>query len=190
VSITRTLMLVVLGTLLVAAPSCKKHVKTPPVPAETAPETPPETLPPPAKSPVEQPPPPIQEPTIGEGDIDETIRSQNSSRSLLKTVYFDFDSSSVRDDQVPVLQANAAWLKSHPSYRLMVEGHCDERDTIEFNLALGDKRAKAVSQYLTDLGVPADRIRTISYGEERPADPGHDEEAFARNRRAEFTLEK
>src|SRR5262245_25776115 len=176
--------------LLLAAPSCKtKHpptVTTPP-PVETPA---PVTEPPPKEPPVEQPLPPVKEPGFEEGDIDETIRSQNSTRSLLKTVYFDFDKSDVRDDQVPVLQSNAAWLKSHAQYKLLVEGHCDERDTIEYNLALGDRRAKNVRQYLIDLGVAADRIRTISYGEERPADPGHDEEAYARNRRGEFTLEK
>ena len=107
-----------------------------------------------------------------------------------RSVFYDYDKSDIRDDQVPVLQANAAWLKSHPQYKLLVEGHCDERDTIEYNLALGDRRAKSVRQYLIDLGVPAERSRTISYGEERPADPGHDEAAWAKNRRAEFTLEK
>jgi len=190
VSIARTAALLALGMLLLAAPSCKtKHpptVTTPP-PVETPA---PVTEPPPKEPPVEQPLPPVKEPGFEEGDIDETIRTQNSSRSLLKTVYFDFDKSDVRDDQVPVLQSNAAWLKSHGQYKLLVEGHCDERDTIEYNLALGDRRAKSVRQYLIDLGVAADRIRTISYGEERPADPGHDEEAYARNRRGEFTLEK
>ena len=189
VSIARTTMLIALGALLLTAPACPK--KPVPAPAPAAPETEaPAPEPPQQKEPIEQPLPPIKEPPIGEGDIDETIRSQNANRSLLKTVYFDFDKFDVRDDQVPVLQANAAWLKSHGQYKLLVEGHCDERDTIEFNLALGDRRAKSVRQYLIDLGVSADRIRTISYGEERPADPGHDEEAYARNRRGEFTLEK
>ena len=189
VSVARTLMLVVLGTLLLTAPACKKKVPPTTTTPQEAPPPPPETTTPPKET-VEQPLPPIKEPPIGEGDIDETIRSQNSTRSLLKTVYFDFDKSDVRDDQVPILQSNAAWMKAHTAYKLLVEGHCDERDTIEFNLALGDRRAKAVRQYLIDLGVPGDRIRTISYGEERPADPGHDEEAYSRNRRGEFTLEK
>lgn len=189
VSIARTAALFALGVLLMAAPSCKKKVATPPAPPPVV-EAPPPAEPPPPKEPVEQPLPPVKEPGFEEGDIDETIRSQNATRSLLKTVYFEFDKSDVRDDQVPVLQSNAAWLKAHTQYKLLVEGHCDERDTIEYNLALGDRRAKSVRQYLIDLGVSGDRIRTISYGEERPADPGHDEEAYARNRRGEFTLEK
>lgn len=189
VSIARTAALLALGVLLLVVPSCKtKHPPTATTPPPV--ETPPPATEPPPKEPFEQPLPPVKEPGVEEGDIDETIRAQNSTRSLLKTVYFDFDKSDVRDDQVPVLQSNAAWLKSHGQYKLLVEGHCDERDTIEYNLALGDRRAKSVRQYLIDLGVPADRIRTISYGEERPADPGHDEEAYARNRRGEFTLEK
>src|SRR5262249_2977881 len=134
VSIARTAALLALGMLLLAAPSCKtKHpptVTTPP-PVETPARV---TEPPPKEPPVEQPLPPVKEPGFEEGDIDETIRTQNSSRSLLKTVYFDFDKSDVRDDQVPVLQSNAAWLKSHGQYKLLVEGHCDERDTIEYNL--------------------------------------------------------
>ena len=71
-------------------------------------------------------------------------------------------------------------MKAHPQYKLLIEGHCDERDTIEYNLALGERRAKAVLDYLTDLGIPASRMRKISYGEERPVDPGHDETAWRR----------
>jgi len=190
VSIARTTLLLAIAVMLLTLPSCKKKVTTPPAPAPVEDTAPPADTAPPQPTEIEQPLPKIVEPPLEDRDIDETIRNQNSTRSLLKTVYFEFDRSEVRDDQVPVLQANAAWLKQHGQYKLLVEGHCDERDTIEYNLALGDRRAKSIQQYLVDLGIAADRIRTISYGEERPADPGHDEEAYSRNRRGEFTLEK
>lgn len=190
VSIAQTAVLLSLGILLSTLPSCKKKVPTTTPPAAAEENTAPQETPPKQPTEIEEPLPQVKEPPIEGGDIDETIKSQNTTRSLLKTVYFDFDKSDLRDDQVPVVQANAAWLKQHGQYKVLVEGHCDERDTIEYNLALGDRRARSVMKYLVDLGVAADRIRPISYGEERPADPGHDEEAYARNRRGEFTLEK
>jgi len=115
-----------------------------------------------------------------------------NKQGLLKAVYFDFDKYEIRPDQRPTLQANADKLKAEPlsKFRLLIEGHCDERGTNEYNMALGDRRANAVKQYLISLGVPAARVRTISYGEERPADPGHTEEAWAKNRRCEFVLEE
>jgi peptidoglycan-associated lipoprotein len=103
-------------------------------------------------------------------------------------VYFDFDRSDIKAEYRPVLEKKAAWLKARPDYRLRVEGHCDDRGTEEYNLALGEKRALRVKDYLVDLGVPAGRISTISYGEERPAVRGNDDETWARNRRAEFRL--
>lgn len=185
----RTLEILVVGLLLAAAASCKKHVPAPTPPPQEAPPPTPEAEP--MKTvPVEEAPiKPVEEAPKAE-DIDDTIRRQNATHEFLKTLLFDFDQSEIREDQVPILQANAAWLKAHAQYRVLVEGHCDERDTIEYNLALGDRRAKAVVRYLTDLGVPADRMRAISYGEERPVDTGHDESAWSKNRRAEFTLEK
>ena len=187
--IVRAAGIVLMGLLLVVSPSCTKKVKpAQPAPVEEPPPT--EATPPTPPAEVEKPLPPVTEPKEKAEDIDDIIRTQNATRQYVKTVYFDFDKSDIRDDQVPVLKANAAWLKTHAQYKLLVEGHCDERDTIEYNLALGDRRAKSVRQYLIDLGIPAERMRTISYGEERPADPGHDEAAWAKNRRAEFTLEK
>jgi len=118
--------------------------------------------------------------------------AEYNNQGLLKTVYFDFNKYDIRPDQRPTLQANADKLKTEPlsKFRLVIEGHCDERNTNEYNMALGDRRANAVKQYLIGLGVPAARLRTISYGEERPADPGHNEEAWAKNRRCEFVLEE
>jgi peptidoglycan-associated lipoprotein len=88
-----------------------------------------------------------------------------------------------------VLQQNGDWLLGNPQYNIRIEGHCDERGTIEYNLALGERRASAVRDYLVSLGVDAFRIRIVSYGEEDPADPGHDEAAWARNRRGVFVIE-
>lgn len=106
--------------------------------------------------------------------------------SGLKAIYFDFDSSSVRADQVGQLQHNADLLKQAASAIIQVAGHCDERGTQEYNLALGERRALAVREYLIKLGVSGDRIVTISYGEEQPATQGSSEAAWSQNRRAEF----
>lgn len=103
-------------------------------------------------------------------------------------VYFDFDKSNVRTDQRMALDKNAEILKGHPEISIEVEGHCDERGTVEYNLALGDRRAQSVKKYLIDLGISADRIKTISYGKERPAVPGTGEEVWAKNRRAAFRI--
>ena len=105
-------------------------------------------------------------------------------------IYFDFDRSEIKPEYRPVLERKAAWLKAHPEYTVRIEGHCDERGTAEYNVALGEKRALSVKDYLVALGVPAKRISTISYGEERPAVRGQDEAAWAKNRRAEFRLFK
>jgi peptidoglycan-associated lipoprotein len=105
-------------------------------------------------------------------------------------IYFDFDKSELKPESQLALKNKAAWLKGNPTYSLRIEGHCDERGTNEYNLALGERRANAAMNFLTSLGVSGDRIKTISYGEERPADPGHNEAAWARNRRDEFKLFK
>ena len=99
-------------------------------------------------------------------------------------VLFDYDSSVLDPAATQTLDRQAAWLKQYPDVIVTIEGHADERGTREYNLALGDRRANAVKNYLLALGVSADRLLTISYGEERPADPAHDEAAWAANRRA------
>ncbi|BCX19669.1 MAG: hypothetical protein KatS3mg117_3351 [Geminicoccaceae bacterium] len=99
-------------------------------------------------------------------------------------VFFAFDSAALDDAARQTLERQAAWLKQFPAVSVTIEGHCDERGTREYNLALGDRRANAVKNYLVALGIAPERIRTISYGKERPADPGHDETAWALNRRA------
>lgn len=104
----------------------------------------------------------------------------------LNTVFFGFDSFALSADGKSTLDANAGWLKANPSRRVQIEGHCDERGTVEYNLALGERRANVVKDYLVSHGVDAAQLSTISYGEERAVDPGHDESAWAKNRRSEF----
>ena len=107
----------------------------------------------------------------------------------LEVVYFEFDQATLGDDARASLDRNASFLREYPTLRLRIEGHCDERGTTEYNLALGDRRANTVKEYLTRVGVDTSRFLTISFGEERPADPGHGASALARNRRAEFHVE-
>lgn len=109
-------------------------------------------------------------------------------RGVLQPVYFDFDRAMIRPDQAAVLEANAAWLAQRPAVRVLVEGHCDERGTREYNLALGARRAEATRDFMVSLGISPDRIETVSYGEELPADPAHNERAWAMNRRAETLI--
>jgi peptidoglycan-associated lipoprotein len=106
----------------------------------------------------------------------------------VKDIHFDFDRSDVRSGDAKILDANAAWLKAHGEDLVLVEGHCDERGTNEYNLALGERRAKATMNYLTGQGVQVSRITLISYGKERPVCAEHNEGCWARNRRAHFLV--
>jgi len=106
--------------------------------------------------------------------------------SGLQKVYFDYDKFALRPDAISTLNDNAAKIKQAPNVLIQIEGHCDERGTQEYNLALGEKRALAVRDYLMTLGIPGNRLVTISYGEERPAVEGSDESAWKFNRRCEF----
>jgi peptidoglycan-associated lipoprotein len=105
-------------------------------------------------------------------------------------IYFDFDKSDIKAEAKPVLEKKAEFLRANTQYKVTIEGNCDERGTNEYNMALGDRRAKAAMKYLNALGISANRMSTISYGEEKPADPGHNEAAWAKNRRDEFKLSK
>lgn len=106
----------------------------------------------------------------------------------LDDVYFDFDKSDLREDTLSTLERHVMVLKANPKVRVLIEGHCDERGTEEYNIALGERRAERVRAFLVGSGIDASRLRTISYGEMRPKDPGHNEEAWALNRRAHFVL--
>jgi peptidoglycan-associated lipoprotein len=106
--------------------------------------------------------------------------------SQLETLYFDFDRSSISDSSRVALDNNADFLLAHPDVNVRVEGHCDERGTTEYNLSLGDRRASSAREYLILRGVAAERLLVVSFGEERPADPGQSDASWARNRRVEF----
>lgn len=105
-------------------------------------------------------------------------------------IYFDFDKSNLKPDAQTVLKKKAAFLRENPAFYVLVEGNCDERGTEEYNLALGERRAMSARDFLVALGISGDRIKTISYGKLRPADPAHNEAAWALNRRDEFKLYK
>ncbi len=118
----------------------------------------------------------------------EFVAPAAEDKAVFKPVYFDYDKSNIRPEYQPVLEGIGKWLGKNTGRQLLIEGHCDERGTDEYNLALGERRALAVRRYLVALGIPAERLHTISYGEEKPADPGHEETSWSKNRRAEFKL--
>jgi len=113
----------------------------------------------------------------------------SEAQNQLQTVYFEYDRFDIRSDQQETLRQNAKVIQAYPDVNIQVQGHCDERGSEEYNLALGDKRARAGKDFLVDLGISPDRLSTISFGEERPVDPGHDETAWAKNRRDEFVAQ-
>jgi peptidoglycan-associated lipoprotein len=129
------------------------------------------------------PEPKITDDPLVSGDLD--VINKNSP---FQPVFFALDSFEVDGAAQQALNTNAGLLKKYPSWVITIEGHCDERGTAEYNLALGEKRALAAKTYLISLGVPADRLRTVSYGKEFPFDPGHDESAWSKNRRAHFVV--
>lgn len=114
------------------------------------------------------------------------VKKTKASAAGLQRIHFDFDKSDIKSEFEPVLRQNAAWAQSNSKTSITVEGHCDERGSIEYNIALGDRRANAAKSYLQNLGVEAKRLSTISYGEERPIATCHDESCWWQNRRAEF----
>jgi peptidoglycan-associated lipoprotein len=177
-------------TLLVFAGAC--HKSKPPVARPMPPSTPSTTA---SQPPTPEPPhpavdptvipkePPISEDPIAAADLD-TI----NKNSPFQPVFYALDSYEVDGSGQQALNADAAILKKYPNWVITIEGHCDERGTAEYNLALGEKRALSAKTYLVSLGIPADRLRTVSYGKEFPFDPGHDENAWKSNRRAHFVV--
>ena len=157
----------------------------PPIPSFADPSSPgvPAKPPEPVPEPVGIPPEPIIEDPLKVSDIDKI--NQNSP---FQPVFFAYDSSEIEGEGQKVLAANAAILKKYPEWVITIEGHSDERGTAEYNLALGNRRATAARTYLISLGIPADRLRTVSYGKEFPFDPTHTESGWSKNRRAHFVL--
>jgi peptidoglycan-associated lipoprotein len=166
-SVRRTAFLLLL-LVTIAAGACGK--KKPPI---ARPIPPPPSV----------PPEPVAEDSIAAGSIDDINRN-----SPLKPVFFGLDAAEVDAEGQRILQANADILRRYQTWQISIEGHCDERGTAEYNLALGERRAVAARNYLVSLGIPADRVKTVSYGKEFPFDPGHTEEAWSKNRRAHFVV--
>jgi peptidoglycan-associated lipoprotein len=185
-----TAALLLATALIVAAAAC--HKKTAPVVRPVPPAPPgiggtsagrPPAPPEPVAEPAVVPPEPVADDAIRSASLDDINRN-----SPLQPLFFELDSAEVSAQGQTTLNANAALLKKYPSWTITIEGHCDERGTAEYNLALGERRALAARAYLVSLGISADRLRTVSYGKEFPFDPGKDESAFAKNRRAHFVI--
>ncbi|MCX5816244.1 MAG: peptidoglycan-associated lipoprotein Pal [Proteobacteria bacterium] len=162
------LMVIVLGMTLGGCGCFMQQMKgeTPPPPPPQAKVVAPETK---KEIPVAAPAPAAPAPIVALNDIN-----------------FDFDKYNIRPGDANILKGNAEWFKANPGKKMRVEGNCDERGTVEYNLALGQKRADAAKAYIVNLGVDGKALETVSYGKERPADPGHNEAAWAKNRRAHF----
>ena len=182
----RTLIGLVLALTLIG--SCAK--KQPPVARPTTPPggtTSDSTRTPSPPTPVAEPTPVPPEPPADDAFATRDIDAINKN-SPFQPVFFAFDSSDVDAAGQQALNANAEILKKYSTWVITIEGHADERGTAEYNLALGERRAVAARTYLVSLGIPADRLRTVSYGKEFPFDPGHNEDAWAKNRRAQFVV--
>jgi peptidoglycan-associated lipoprotein len=178
-------MAVVLVAMLAAACGGNKPPiarPTPPPPPDTAAARPP-APPEPIAEPEVPAATPVPEESVASASLDDINRN-----SPLRPVFFELDSDELSADGRRVLDDDANVLKQNSSWIVTIEGHCDERGSAEYNLALGERRALAARAYLVSLGIPADRLRTVSYGKEFPFDPGHDETAYSKNRRAHFVV--
>ncbi|MEW5982453.1 MAG: peptidoglycan-associated lipoprotein Pal [Acidobacteriota bacterium] len=182
-----SLMTAVMVAILVSA--CAKPqvpvAKPVPPPSAGAPEAPSAPSPRPTAVPDQ---PVVAEPTMTDDPMATRTIDELNRDSPLKPAFFDYDSDELTAEARGVLDENAAILKRYSNWAITIEGHCDERGTAEYNLALGERRAVAALSYLVSLGVEQRRVRTVSYGKEFPFDPGHDESAWALNRRAHFVI--
>jgi peptidoglycan-associated lipoprotein len=121
-----------------------------------------------------------------EKEISTSPLGEASAMTALKDIHYDFDKYDIRPQDAEILKQNYTWLMQNPGTRVRIEGNCDERGTVEYNMVLGQKRADSAKSFLMTLGIGKGSIETISYGKERPVDPGHDEQAWAKNRRSHF----
>jgi peptidoglycan-associated lipoprotein len=177
--------------VVIAGPSCARRNQPTATPQPAPTVAPPPTVPQPppapprAAQPVEdlQPAPALAEDSVGNRSLDELNRD-----SPLRPAFFGLDSADLDDAGRSVVSANVEVMKKYPQWVITIEGHCDERGTAEYNLALGERRAAAVKTYMVSLGIAPDRLRTVSYGKEFPFDQAHTEEAWSRNRRAHFVI--
>jgi peptidoglycan-associated lipoprotein len=181
------LTIAVVVTTMTASACAKKPAPVarpiPPPPPMTTNTPPPPRPPERIAEPIPVPPEPVPEDTVGSKSLDDLNRD-----SPLKPVFFELDSAELSPLSQGTLQENANVLKKYSTWQITIEGHCDERGSAEYNLALGERRALVARDYLVSLGVVAPRVRTVSYGKEFPFDPGHDETAWLKNRRAHFVI--
>jgi peptidoglycan-associated lipoprotein len=180
--------LVIAAAALMADVACHRTPKPvarpfPTAASSPAPPPPPPSPPAPVPAPTMIPPEPVREDAIASASLDELNKN-----SPLKPAFFEYDSDELTAAAQQILNENAAVLKKYASWAVTIEGHCDERGTAEYNLALGERRAVNARAYLMSLGVSADRLRTVSYGKEFPFDAGHTEASFEKNRRAHFVI--
>ena len=176
---------VIAAAVLATATACSHKSKVQPVASapEPAPPPAPAPTPPPAPEVIPPAPPPPREEAVSSSSLDDLNRN-----SPLRPAFFPLDSSEIDPTAKSVLDGDAALLRQNPTWVITIEGHCDERGTAEYNLALGERRAGAALAYLVSLGIPANRLKTVSYGKEFPFEPGHDDAAWAKNRRAHFVI--
>lgn len=183
----RAFLLVLTVFIAVAIVACgkKKPPIVQPAPPPATSTAPAQPTPPPQRVEEQLPVPqqPLSEDAIANRSLDDLNRD-----SPLKPAFFNLDSAELDDMGRATVQANAEILKKYPTWQVTIEGHCDERGTAEYNLALGERRAVAVKTYLVSLGISSDRLRTVSYGKEFPFEPAHNEDAWSKNRRAHFVI--
>lgn len=170
----KTLLVVLLSIVLAFSLSCSKK--------QMVKEEGVEQIQPPAETEITEEIPAVEEEPVAEKPV------AKPAMPVCDDVFFDFDKYNLKEESKATLENDASELKKFSDLALTIEGHCDERGTEDYNMALGEKRAKAVKDYLVSLGIPASWMTVISYGETRPFDPGHDEEAWAKNRRAHFVI--
>jgi peptidoglycan-associated lipoprotein len=170
-------ILLSISVIMLFLTSCNKGVKTEPVKVDKGTEK------------VVEKQPKIEKPQLSEEEIfQRKSLEQLNKEGDLNSIQFDFDKYTIKDEMKTVLQKNADWLINHKTVILTIEGHCDERGTVEYNMALGEKRAKAALDYLASLGVDIKSFRVLSYGKSRPFVDEHNEEAWLKNRRADFVI--
>jgi peptidoglycan-associated lipoprotein len=176
---TSTAAVTALAALLAVGCSSKPKVAAAPEARPVAVAAPPTVVP--------EAPPAVREEPRSQAQSRVSVDELNR-RGYLKDTFFDYDRHEIRQDQRDILAKDADWLREHPEVKVMVEGHCDERGTAQYNMALGQQRAQVVKDYLVQLGIDPSRIQTISYGKERPFDARHDEKAWGQNRRGHFLV--
>ena len=170
-----------MAVLLAGCPKKEPEPVPPPPPPVEEPEPPQEVPPPPAPEPVDETPDPLSQDLV-------TAQEYAVRMGLLGDVYFDFDKFDLKAEARDRLDRNAKFMRDHPEFTFTIEGHCDERGTNEYNLALGDRRASAAQDYLASLGIDVGRLQTRTYGEERPVCTESNEACWQRNRRAHFVI--